>query len=175
MGVAASSLFTEEKQLALRRGQPAELENYTVTLQSIEQYRDVNFVALQATVKITDADGRSWILRPQKRAYDKWQRQINTEVALRSTMARDLYLILGGVSDDGGTAGVQVLISPLVLWIWLGGVVMAFGGTFAMLPRLLPQRLRASSTVREKARQAVEAVNPIPASPDAASLEPESL
>jgi cytochrome c-type biogenesis protein CcmF len=31
-------------------------------------------------------------------------------------------------------ATFKVLVTPLVIWIWIGGIVMALGTIFAMLP-----------------------------------------
>ena len=62
-----------------------------------------------------------------------------TEVALRPTPAEDLYLILGGVNDDG-SASIQAYINPLVSLVWLGGIVMVFGTLIALSDRMRLKR-----------------------------------
>jgi cytochrome c-type biogenesis protein CcmF len=56
-----------------------------------------------------------------------------TEVAIRSTLLEDLYVILIGWEEDGTTA-FKVLVNPLVSWIWIGGGVLILGGLFAFWP-----------------------------------------
>ncbi|MEZ5136883.1 MAG: cytochrome c-type biogenesis CcmF C-terminal domain-containing protein [Acidimicrobiales bacterium] len=38
----------------------------------------------------------------------------------------DVYLVLTGPSADG-VATIRVIIQPLVVWIWVGGIVAALG------------------------------------------------
>jgi len=62
-----------------------------------------------------------------------------TEVALHVTPAADLYLILGGINEDG-TAQIQAYINPLVSLVWLGGLVIAFGTIIALTDRMRLRR-----------------------------------
>jgi cytochrome c-type biogenesis protein CcmF len=53
----------------------------------------------------------------------------------RSSLGEDLYLILSGFSElDKNQATLKVLVRPLVVWIWIGGFVIAFGTLLAILP-----------------------------------------
>jgi cytochrome c biogenesis factor len=45
---------------------------------------------------------------------------------------------LAGWEANGASVALHVMINPLVLWIWLGGIVMTLGGVFCILPRLMP-------------------------------------
>jgi len=62
-----------------------------------------------------------------------------TEVALRSTPAEDLYLILGGVNEDG-SASIQAYINPLVSLVWLGGLIMVCGTLIALSDQMRLRR-----------------------------------
>jgi len=57
------------------------------------------------------------------------------EVAIRRTPAEDLYLVLP-VNPELGTQTINldVVVNPLVSWIWLGFGVLAFGTGIALLP-----------------------------------------
>ena len=70
-----------------------------------------------------------------------------TEVAIRSTLLEDLYVILIGWDEDGTTA-FKVLVNPLVNWIWIGGVVFVLGGLIAFWP----DRRRLPALPQAKAR-----------------------
>jgi cytochrome c-type biogenesis protein CcmF len=54
-----------------------------------------------------------------------------TEVAIRSTLREDLYVILAGWSNDN-TAQFTIMIRPAVKWIWIGGGFLMFGGLIAL-------------------------------------------
>ena len=56
-----------------------------------------------------------------------------TEVAIRSTPMEDLYVILGSL-QDGGLATLQILINPLMIWMWIGGGVLVLGAVVAWWP-----------------------------------------
>jgi cytochrome c-type biogenesis protein CcmF len=73
------------------------------------------------------------VLRPEKRFYRRPE-QPATEVAFRSTLGEDLYVILGSV-DDKKRATFQVYINPLVAWLWIGGFVLMAGTAIAIFPR----------------------------------------
>jgi cytochrome c-type biogenesis protein CcmF len=77
-------------------------------------------------------------MHPSKAFYAKSQQPM-TEVALRPTPAEDLYLILGGVNDDG-SASIQAYINPLVSLVWLGGLVMVCGTLIALSDRMRLKR-----------------------------------
>ena len=50
--------------------------------------------------------------------------------------AGQLYLSLGDVQPDGVTA-IRLYYKPLVMLIWLGAVIMAFGGVLSLSDRRL--------------------------------------
>jgi cytochrome c-type biogenesis protein CcmF len=55
--------------------------------------------------------------------------------ATRSTLRDDLQLAVLAVPDDGSTTTVlRVTVQPLVLWLWVGGAVMAVGTALAAVP-----------------------------------------
>ena len=47
-----------------------------------------------------------------------------------------LYLSLGDVNDDGSVA-VRLYYKPMVLLIWIGAIVMMFGGALSLSDRRL--------------------------------------
>ncbi len=59
----------------------------------------------------------------------------STEVGIRSTLAEDLYLVLADYNLNNETITLSVLINPLLLWMWIGGIVMVLGTLLAMSPQ----------------------------------------
>ena len=88
---------------------------------------------------------RQGILTTEKRQYFDSNKQAqfepSTEVGIRTSAALDLYVVLAGVRDD--TAELRISFNPLVVWVWIGGIVMAIGGLIVMWPQA--ERRRAPS------------------------------
>ena len=61
-----------------------------------------------------------------KRFYRGFERQPSTSVGIRTTPFDDLYVVLAGWETDG-SASFMVFVNPLVIWIWLGGIVALAG------------------------------------------------
>jgi cytochrome c-type biogenesis protein CcmF len=143
IGVAGSSLFGLDQTHRMRPGETVEAGRYRVTFEALDEVREVNFTAVQAAVTLTDSGGVVTALHPQRRFYDTWKDEPNSEVAIRSSWREDVYVSLAGWEDGGAVSAIQVRINPLVLWIWVGGIIMTAGALLCMLPPLLPRAVRA--------------------------------
>lgn len=137
IGVAGSSLYARKQSFTMRPGDRVEFAGYTVEFGGLGQSRGSNYSVVEARVTMTDAGGRAIELRPEQRFYDKAE-TASAEVSIRSGIRQDLYVGLVGWTAGGETAAIQVLINPVVAWIWLGAGMMAGGGIFCLLPRLAP-------------------------------------
>ena len=102
-----------------------------------------------ATVSVKK-DGKSMpILVPEKRMYVTADLPM-TEIDKHSLVREDLYLILAAFDDMAGAVGaeataqgidLQVLIKPLVSWIWYGGLMLTFGTIIALWPSVDRRRI----------------------------------
>lgn len=108
-----------------------------------------------ATVSV-EQDGRPLgIMNTEKRQYTNRNTQPMTEVDIRSTLREDLYLILSGLNDTNGAINndptaqgidLQVLIKPLVIWIWIGCVLLVIGTMIALWPSVDRSRVTRGTT-----------------------------
>jgi len=133
VGVAASSVFRVEVQQTLAPGQETAAGKFTLRYERITKQDDPHVSRLAAVVSVW-RDGKAvTTLAPEKRFYKKPQ-QPTTEVAMRSTLTEDLYLVLGSYDDESGLVTILAYVNPLVSWIWIGGIIMALGTTVTMWP-----------------------------------------
>jgi cytochrome c-type biogenesis protein CcmF len=65
----------------------------------------------------------------------------STEVGIRTSAKMDLYIVLAGVRDE--TTELRISFNPLVVGVWIGGMIMAIGGLIVMWPQA--ERRRAPS------------------------------
>jgi cytochrome c-type biogenesis protein CcmF len=92
------------------------------------------------------------ILKPEKRLYFV-QNQPTTEVALRTSLWEDLYVILAGF-ESSRIATFKVFVNPLVAWLWMGGLVMVIGTIIAIWPeRRAPRVVRRRAPAVQAAAQ----------------------
>jgi len=90
-------------------------------------------------------------MTPSKRTFTT-RGMSTTEAALKSRGASQLYLSLGDPTADGGIT-VRIYHKPLVLLIWFGPVLMAFGGLLSLSDR----RLRVGAPKPAKALRGLQA------------------
>lgn len=141
LGVAGSSLFTGKTPLRMHWGESKRVGKYTLTLQSLDRVKGANYSATEAKMVLVEPGGRHVDLRPQLREYDKAQkpgadpkdRSYHSEVSIRTGLGDDVYLILAGWSEGGQRANIQVVVTPLVSWIWIGGIVMGVGSLISIV------------------------------------------
>lgn len=165
-GVAGSSLYGTEKAVQMKPGDSVTVGRYHLKLESVKEVTGPNYVAAEAAVMVTLPSGEKEEMKVQKRGYNKWP-QPTSEVAIRSNWREDLFVTLAGVEADWRTLSLQVKVNPLVCWLWIGGLVMAVGGVFCLVPRLLPQSAAAvvalepvaTGKPKRKIKVAVEAVS----------------
>ncbi len=72
-------------------------------------------------------------MHPERRFFPL-QQQTTSETAIRTNLLADLYVALGD-SDTKGDWTVRAYWKPLVPWIWIGAVIMAFGGMVSLSDR----------------------------------------
>ena len=84
-----------------------------------------------ALVELSRSGRRIAYLTPERNRHGSTNQWV-TEVAIHSNLLEDVYLVLGGL-EENGRASFQVLLNPLVIWIWIGGFVLLLGAVVAML------------------------------------------
>lgn len=143
LGVTMSSVYRVEELHTIQKGEEFAIGSYTLRYVDSGSSEDEHVARLIATLNVFEDGRQIAVLEPEKRFY-KRPEQPATEVAFRSTMRDDLYVILGGIEKDG-TATFQAYVNPLVWWLWFGGVVLILGTAVAAFPA-------RSAVARERAR-----------------------
>ncbi len=141
IGITGSQAYQTEVQVALAQGESVDVNGYTLvykdyTFQSVED--EGNKIRNQAVIDIYRGGRKVATVRPERNLHSNVQGAV-TEVALRMNLKEDLYIILASLEADG-LAAFQVLINPMVVWLWIGGLVMFIGTLIAAWP---PRKSRA--------------------------------
>ena len=132
-GMASDSAFTEERLVAARVGEPVTVGPYRVTLDGIAPRVGDNWSALEGHLTATRGDSDT-VLRPQSRYFSDPPTTTN-ESAILTTWDGQLYTVLGQ-PDTNGRWQLRLWWKPFVTLIWLGGALIALGGTLSLLGRI---------------------------------------
>ena len=73
------------------------------------------------------------VLSPARFVYHSHPGQPTSEVVIETDPAEDLFLILGETDEARGRAVIRAVVNPLVVWIWLGGVLLVLGTLVAFI------------------------------------------
>jgi cytochrome c-type biogenesis protein CcmF len=132
-GFAGNSRKLDE-QVMLKLGQETKIGKYTIKSNGVKLIDDgqkqMTTAYLTVFVDGKEIDG----LYPAKWAYRRHENEPTTEVAIRRTPAEDLYAVLGGFDLADQSVTLQLVVNPLVNWIWFGFGIMALGTGIALLP-----------------------------------------
>jgi len=132
MGVVGSSLYQTEYQVTLAKGERIDVKDYTLEYEKFEAQATPAKHRFATLVGVYRGGRRIATLFPEKNFHWNVEQWV-TEVAIRTSLKEDLYVILAGLSEDG-SATFQILINPLVVWLWIGGGLLLLGTMVAIWP-----------------------------------------
>ncbi|MGC2780501.1 MAG: cytochrome c-type biogenesis CcmF C-terminal domain-containing protein, partial [Bradyrhizobium sp.] len=135
LGIVCETTWNSELISTLHPGDVRNLAGYEIKFDGMTQRRGPNFSEVVSTFVISE-DGRQLsVMTPSKRSFTT-RGMSTTEAALMTRGVSQLYVSLGDTTPDGGLA-VRIYHKPLVLLIWFGPVLMAFGGLLSLSDRRL--------------------------------------
>ncbi|MFM9941905.1 MAG: heme lyase CcmF/NrfE family subunit [Hyphomicrobiaceae bacterium] len=146
IGIVATSAWQTEKVVAMRPGEKLEIAGYTLEFRGTAPGVGPNYKELTGSFAVTRGGAAIAELTPSKRLYDQ-PPQPTTEAGIHASWRGDLYTVLGDEQQTGAYT-VRVYFNPLVRFIWLGAIVMFFGGLLSLSDR----RLRVGAPRRSRAR-----------------------
>ena len=130
VALAASNSFTRSQEVDLVTGQVATFAGHTFELIDVVEVRDARSTTVKALVSVDGGKAYS----PSITKYTRIGMNVGTP-SVRTSFTHDVYLTLEPpVRQDSGQARIKVFIKPLILWLWVGTFVMAFGTLLAVLP-----------------------------------------
>ena len=130
VGIAVSATYKQEQRVELRPGESVEIGAFRVEYVEMAQQEEIERRRVSAKMLIS-LNGRAIAtLWPEKHFYS--ETMVTTEIGLHSSLLRGIYVSLDGW-DDARKASFTVIISPALLWIWIGGFgVMTLGVVFKL-------------------------------------------
>ena len=135
-GITGSKAYQSEVQVAMAPGETIDVEGYTLAYKSFtygELLENGNKQRNAARLDVLRGGRLVAAMEPERNQHSNVQGTVS-EVALRSTPQQDLYIVLASLEPDG-LAAFQVIITPMVQWLWIGGAVLLLGTLVAAWPQ----------------------------------------
>jgi len=126
VGMAGSGGYDLEQQVALKPGQSVSVGKYEITYNDLGVDHGPNFTAVTTNMSVHREQKQIAELAPSLAFYSRSGKR-TSEVAIRRTLAGDLYLALTEVDNATKLINLTVFIKPLINWIWIGTLLSILG------------------------------------------------
>ena len=148
IGIVCETTWNSEHIATMKPNDVAHVAGYDLKLDGLLQRQGPNYREMIAEFKISRDGEALTVMTPSKRSFTT-RGSSTTEAALLTRGASQLYVSLGDATAEGAIA-VRIYYKPMVLLIWWGPVLMAFGGVLSLSDRRL--RVGAPKPARAKQR-----------------------
>jgi cytochrome c-type biogenesis protein CcmF len=149
-GIIASSFFRTEEDFRVQPGDFFRIADYTLAYKGLSQRSDPEKEVVLAKLDVLKNGRKIGEVQPEKHFHHKAEQPM-TEIAIRSTLKEDLYVVLAGWEEEGQWVSFHVFVNPFVQWIWIGVGIMVLGGIFVLFPNAKPYAV-AAAPVEEEAK-----------------------
>ncbi len=149
LGLSATG-FGAETIVAMKPGQPVEVGPYRVVYERLFTVPGPNYRELAASMKVSDGGQYVTTLTPARRNFGA-RRMATSQAGIATLHFGQLYISISDPASDGSLPA-RLYWKPLVTLIWLGALLMAFGGALSLADRRL--RIGAPAPARAKTRLA---------------------
>ncbi|MBV8922466.1 heme lyase CcmF/NrfE family subunit [Bradyrhizobium sp.] len=151
IGIVCETTWNTEHIGTMKAGDSVNVAGYELKLEGLTPRPGPNYRELAASFSVSlDGEPLS-VMTPSKRTFTT-RGMSTTEAALLRRGVSQLYISLGDTTPDDAIV-VRIYHKPMVLLIWFGPVLMAFGGLLSLSDR----RLRVGAPRPAKALRAMQA------------------
>ncbi len=125
VAIAVSSSYQVSREAVLIPGsEPLVIGKYELQLETVEVDEQPHRAVQKARIEVFRGGKRRGVLEPAINHYRTQRDPIGTP-AVKTTLTHDLYLTL--MSVGGNTVGLRAILTPAVVWIWIGVLIMIVG------------------------------------------------
>ena len=150
IGIVCETTWNTEFIASMKPNDVARVGGYSLTFDGTTQRQQSNYREQTARFTVSKGGEPIAVMKPSKRNFTT-RAASTTEAALLTRGVSQLYISLGDTAADGSIA-VRIYHKPMVLLIWFGPVLMAFGGVLSLSDR----RLRVGAPKPAKALHALQ-------------------
>ena len=154
VGLAAATAFGQRGTLVLAHGETGTFAGHTVEFVGTRVVRTPSQLSQQALLRV---DGGS-VFTPAISQFGTGTQAVGTP-AIDSSVTSDVYLTINSIPTKAGAWTFGVVVQPLVMWLWAGGVLIVVGSILSAVPG---RRRRPTDPVSTPAGASAPPVDPEP-------------
>jgi cytochrome c-type biogenesis protein CcmF len=155
--VTLNANLQQEGRVTLKVGETATVGGQTVKVLDIQAAKLAESTAFVASVALIGSDGGTIAVINTEQDQFTNTGETHAEVGIHVRLTEDIYMVLEAADTTTKEVTLNVFTNPAVLWIWMGGLIMAIGGILFALPKRLGAPPMALETVHDQDRELVEA------------------
>jgi cytochrome c-type biogenesis protein CcmF len=141
VSIAISSTFQDSREAVLAPGDEFAIGSYSLRFEEALVVQQPHRLSRQARMAVLSSGKNVGTLQPAINQYPMMREPIGTP-AVRTALSHDLYLTVMEMLPDG-RVGIRAILTPAVLWIWIGVVVMTFGMALCLVSPASPRKVAA--------------------------------
>lgn len=145
---AASATAGTKQQLRLARGESASVAGYRFTFVDTNRSETRQKITVSARIRIQRGGNDLGTYAPAISTFPGAMTGIGTP-SVRTGLREDVYLTLVSSPTERGRITIEVRINPMIIWLWIGGLLIAVGTIIAVLPSIRRSRGPAAVEVAE--------------------------
>jgi cytochrome c-type biogenesis protein CcmF len=130
----AGNGFKREETALLKPGQQMKVGSFTVRYNGLKVTDDGQKQMITGSVVAMQNGKELARMYPARWYFRKHEQEPTSEVAIRRGIDEDIYVVMAAFTVQDQTASIEVIINPLINWVWLGFGVLAIGTGIAFLP-----------------------------------------
>ena len=147
VALASFAAFTTRREVELARGHSATVSGYTITYLGNRTEKSPQKTSVSVLLRIHHDGSDLGTYAPAISTFPGTPDGIGTP-SVKTGLLRDVYLTLVSSPNEKGRITIGVDINAMVVWLWIGGAVIALGTGIAISPEL---RRRKAPAEREPA------------------------
>ena len=141
VALASFSAFTTRTQVELQHGQSATVSGYTITYLGNRTEKSPQKTSIEVLLQIHHDGSNLGTYAPAISTFPGSSDAIGTP-SVKTGLLRDVYLTLVSSPTEKGRVTIGVDINAMVVWLWIGGLVIALGTGIAISPELRRRTVR---------------------------------
>jgi len=135
VALAASSAHGASKTVRLRVDESATVAGYKFTYVGATTEKSGQKTTVSVGVRVQKGDRDLGVYAPAVSTYPNSTEGIGTP-SVHTGLREDVYLTLVSSPNQQGRVTLGIRINTMIVWLWIGGGVMAIGTVLALLPSL---------------------------------------
>jgi cytochrome c-type biogenesis protein CcmF len=144
LGIGGSMSYSVEREATLQVGESLSVGRYHIRFEGLSGSQQPTHYRVEGAFRIFNQGRDLGAMSPALKFFPIQQSPVGRAV-FRSSWAEDLYVILSGFSElQQNRATLKVLLRPLLVWIWIGGLVIVLGTIVAVCPLRIHARQEIS-------------------------------